>query len=425
MPRAAPWPATCIRHDVNARLSPVAAQTERYLRRQEAALDAAAGLFNRYGVKGATLAEVARELGLATSGITYYHRRKEDLASACFLRAIEAQSQVVSAAAAESGLAGRVRALLRGCYRIEQDIALGRRGPLILFNEIRALPESHSGRVFEAYTAMFRGVRRLLQGALPWLERPALNARSHLLLSMANSRGLARHHEPADLPALADRVADILVTGLAGPRARWSDALPGRLSAPASASPSAAGQDFLQAATALINQQGFRGASVARIAARLNLTKGSFYHHHQHKDDLIAACFEQTFSVIREAIDLARAAPGSGWDRLGLISRRLVAHQLSTAGPLLRVTALSALPPDSRAPVQQTRNRQIAQLRALVVEGQIDGSVRIADQAVAAYLVDAMINAAAELPTWAPGVHERDAARLFAAPLLMGLGWRG
>ena len=31
MPRAAPWPATCIRHDVNARLSQVAPQTERYL----------------------------------------------------------------------------------------------------------------------------------------------------------------------------------------------------------------------------------------------------------------------------------------------------------------------------------------------------------------------------------------------------------
>jgi AcrR family transcriptional regulator len=425
MPRAAPWPATCTRHDVNARLSPGATQTERYLRRQEAALDAAAGLFNRHGVKGATLAEVARELGLATSGITYYHRRKEDLASACFLRAIEAQSQVVRAASVEPTLEGRVRALLQGCYRIEQDIALGRRGPLILFNEIRALPESHSGRVFEAYTGMFRGVRQLLREPLQGLARPALNARSHLLLSMANSRGLVRHHDPSDLPALADRVADILIAGLAGPRSRWSDALPAGLGRPGPGGPSSGGQDFLQAATALVNQQGFRGASVARIAARLNLTKGSFYHHHEHKDDLIAACFAQTFSVIRETIDLARAAPGSGWDRLGLISRRLVAHQLSAAGPLLRVTALSALPPDSRAPVQQTRNRQIAQLRALVVDGQIDGSVRIADQAVAAYLVDAMINAAAELPTWAPGVHETDAPRLFAAPLLMGLGWRG
>ena len=425
MPRAAPWPATCIRHDVNARLSQVAPQTERYLRRQEAALDAAAGVFNRHGVKGATLAEVARELGLATSGITYYHKRKEDLASACFLRAIEVQSQVVSAASAESTLAGRVRALLRGCYRIEQDIALGRRGPLILFNEIRALPESHSGRVFDDYTGMFRGVRRLLQGPLPWLSRPALNARSHLLLSMANSRSLVRHHEPADLPALADRVADILIEGLAGPCARWSDALPARLGTAGSAGPSAGGQDFLQAATALINQQGFRGASVARIASRLNLTKGSFYHHHEHKGDLIAACFEQTFSIIREAIALARATQGSGWDRLALASQLLVAHQLSPAGPLLRVTALSALPPESRTPVQQTRNRQIAQLRALVVDGQIDGSVRAADQAVAAYLVDAMINAAAELSTWAPGVGETDAAQLFAAPLLMGIGWRG
>ena len=51
---------------------------------------------------------------------------------------------------------------------------------------------------------------------------------------------------------------------------------------------------YLKAATRLVNEHGYRGASVDRIAAQLQLTKGSFYHHHETKEELIAACFERS-----------------------------------------------------------------------------------------------------------------------------------
>ncbi|MDN8891457.1 helix-turn-helix domain-containing protein, partial [Staphylococcus aureus] len=57
----------------------------------------------------------------------------------------------------------------------------------------------------------------------------------------------------------------------------------------------AAQQRFLQAATRLINERGYRGASVERIASELNVTKGSFYHHLEAKDDLVLACFRRSF----------------------------------------------------------------------------------------------------------------------------------
>ena len=46
---------------------------------------------------------------------------------------------------------------------------------------------------------------------------------------------------------------------------------------------------FLKAATRQINEHGYRGASVDRISASLNVTKGAFYHHNEAKDDLVAA----------------------------------------------------------------------------------------------------------------------------------------
>jgi AcrR family transcriptional regulator len=80
---------------------------------------------------------------------------------------------------------------------------------------------------------------------------------------------------------------------------------------------------LLRAATALVNEQGHRGASVDRISARLNLTKGSLYHHHDNKLDLISECFERSFVVIRQALSLAMrcARPPHGMPR-GVRSRR-------------------------------------------------------------------------------------------------------
>eukprot|EP01036_Dinobryon_divergens_P048208 gene48208-64682_t len=72
---------------------------------------------------------------------------------------------------------------------------------------------------------------------------------------------------------------------------------------------------FLRAATFLVNEQGYRGASVDKISARLKVTKGSFYHHHDTKQDLIAACFARSLAVQRQAFQLAVASAGSGWER--------------------------------------------------------------------------------------------------------------
>ena len=335
---------------------------------------------------------------------------------------------------------------------------LGERPALVSYNEIRALPSSHAAAVFEAYGAMFRTVRRLLEGSVDGTERGLLNARAHLLLSLANSRSLARRVDPADIAMMAERVSDIVLDGIASSRAAWVDednaepridardardardashaaaprdatASPGRATAAgASVSPGAAvgpEQDFLRVATQLINEQGFRGASVERISARLNLTKGSFYHHHDNKEDLIGACFERSQATLRNAIAASRAAGGTGWERLSRTARHLVRYQLSAQGPLLRMTAVSALPPMRRIGVLQTQDRLNEQLRWFVVDGMIDGSIRPLDPMVAAHLVGSMINAAATLPRWAASLPPEAADHAFARPLLLGIGCPG
>ena len=70
----------------------------KYARKQQAIIAAASEVINRDGVKGMTLANVAARVGLITTSVTYYFRKKEDLAVACFRDAISRVEALVDAA---------------------------------------------------------------------------------------------------------------------------------------------------------------------------------------------------------------------------------------------------------------------------------------------------------------------------------------
>jgi AcrR family transcriptional regulator len=95
------------------------------------------------------------------------------------------------------------------------------------------------------------------------------------------------------------------------------------------------GRETLLAATRLINRRGYRGASVDKISAELNVTKGSFYHHNEAKDDLVVACFDRTFEVMTRVQRVAMGLPGCQWTRLSSAAASLAEYQLSEHGPLL------------------------------------------------------------------------------------------
>lgn len=399
------------------------AATPRFQEKREAILSAAAMLFNEHGLKGATLADIAASVGLVTNSVTYYYRKKEDLATACLLRSIAAFDAVAAEAAQPPGVPERLRAFFQGHAKLLVDIDAGRCAPLIAFNDIRALPEPQAGIAFGAYTAMFRRVRTLLRGAeTADLARSDLNARAHLVLSIANWMGpWMGRYEGGEYPRIADRVCDLLLNGMAGIGSIWAPTRIHPSSNTVTATDSTS-EAFLRAATALVNEQGYRGASVDKISARLNLTKGSFYHHHDNKQDLISACFERTFAVMRRALIAAESGTARGWQRACDVACELLQFQLSSDGPLLRATATSALPDsEQRERVRATLRRLTERMNSIVVDGMVDGSIRPLDPAIAAQTAIAAINAAAELHRWVPGVTAATAADLYARPAFEGV----
>jgi len=401
--------------------------TERYAKKKEAILAAATAILNRQGVKGMTLADVAAKVGLITTSVTYYYRKKDDLAAACFMRGVERFDALVTEAAKAPDAPSQLLKFLDLHLDLSRRVRLGEETPLTSFTEMRALKEPLRGAVQGAFNDLFRRVRRFFEGqAFDHLDKMDRNARTHLLLEqMFWSGSWLRRYDTDDYGRVRDKMYDILVNGLSprdttGQGRAWA---PLPLPDPTPLSPE--GQEwretFLVSATRLINQRGYRGASVEDISAQLNVTKGSFYHHHEDKDALVVECFERTFAVTRKAQADARALGADSWEQLSSATAALVAYQLSDHGPLLRASSMGALPIALRHEMSQGYNRGSERFAALISDGVAEGSVRAVDPMIAAHMINSMLNAAASLGTWVPGLERQEAARLFARPLLTGL----
>jgi AcrR family transcriptional regulator len=179
-------------------------------------------------------------------------------------------------------------------------------------------------------------------------------------------------------------------------------------------------QSFLRAATELINEIGYLGASVERIAARLEVTKGAFYHHIDAKDDLVAICFARTTDAVRSTQKIAVRLEADGYQRLSSILISLVQHHFRGEMPLLRAATVS-LPEAIRREVLNEYERNAVRFGSLLSEGAIDGSIRALDVQIAADMCNGVANGIGELPFFVPKPHDEHAAESFVRPFFEGL----
>ncbi|HEY2661047.1 MAG TPA: TetR/AcrR family transcriptional regulator [Caulobacteraceae bacterium] len=406
----------------SAPVTPVS-ETDRYRRKRVAIVSAAADIINHRGVKGMTLADVASHVGLITTSVTYYFKKKEDLAEACFQDAILRLDAVVSEALTEADPPARLHRFLDLYLQQSRSIREGLAPPLAGLSDIRALTEPHRTRALDSYANLFRKVRTLFQSPdLEWMSLRRATARTYLLMEQVFwlAAWLPRY-DLEDYPRVRERMFDILINGLMAAGGTWAPKLLENWE-PAAIDCTARSRDaFYLAATRLINRFGYRGVSVERISAELNVTKGSFYHHNDAKDDLVVACFERSFAMVRRAQSVAMSGPGDSWEKLSAVARTLVEHQLSEDGPLLRTSALSALPEAMRIRMVDASNRLSARFAAMISDGIAEGVVRPVDPMIAAQMMGATLNAAADLRDGPAGVTQEAIADLYAKPLLTGV----
>ena len=76
---------------------------------------------------------------------------------------------------------------------------------------------------------------------------------------------------------------------------------------------------ILSAARHLFARTGFDRCTVAEIARAAGMSKGNIYWHFRSKEEILKAVLTAAFEALGELLDRARAADGSGRDRLLLV----------------------------------------------------------------------------------------------------------
>jgi len=391
----------------------------KYAVRQAAIIAVATRMINRRGVIGMTLAQVASELDMTPTAIAYYFKTKDDLAAASFLAGMSRLLDIIGEGV-EGSPAERIMGLIDRYFRYLARMDLGSEAELIAPNDIRAL---NRPEVLDAYADVFRAVRTQISDPLPVsVNHQSVNARAHLLLAQLHWFAAWRQNLfPSDYARSGQRVSDVLLKGIVSSTfqidRQWFSR-PVRAREPGEEK---AKDAFLQAATELINEQGYHGASVDRIAARLSVSKGSFYHHLETKDALIAACFERTIDILQATIVDIEHRSSSGLHALALLAATLVHRQLSGEATLLRISATSTLPEALQPRVLMDYHRIAVRIAAIFSDGMVDGSIRPLDSFVAAEVFLGMINTSDELRYFVRDLDFSVAIKYYIEPFFIGI----
>ncbi len=396
-------------------------ESSRFEKKREVILDAATELINEQGVKGLTFARVAAAVDLNTTSVTYYFRRKELLAAAVFERTIKELDIFVSDAARQETPQKRVARFMELNFDHRAKLRHGNARPLAVLSDMRALEDPLRGEIQESYNQVFRKMCGFFGPATTPRERLRSIARANVLSeNMYWLPVWIIDYSIGDFERIQSRLMDLFEHGFGQTDATWA---PKRLSDDKTGDDSkeAGLENFLRVATRLINERGYRGASVERIASELNVTKGSFYHHLDAKDQLVLECFSRSYSRVSDTQREARELGGTFWEQVSSAIAKLLHIQFDPYFPLLRTTALQALPLELRGSVVARSNRMARRFAGMLIDGISEGSVRTIDPLITSQAIMAMLNSAFDIQRWASQQDLDDAVSIYASTLAFGL----
>ena len=395
--------------------------TSRYASRKDAILDTAMAVLDEHGAGGFSLAAVAKRMGLHPVSLTYYFKKRDNLLTACWLSSVARYEALIAEAEREPTPQARLRSLIGRYFDIHRQTRLGEIPPIGTFAEIRSASELDRVVVLAAYRRMFARLADLFKSDAEAPEPLRRGLYSRLMLELLGwSRNWLSLYPPEDYQSVAMRVADLLIEGIAAPGRGWPTVTPAPLGEPLVETGEATRERFLLAAIEVLNTYGYQGASVDKISAKLNVTKGSFYYHNADKDDLVTACVDHSLETLRQG--QAGPYPGDGLEQLAASVLSLALHQATgRRGRMLRHYTLVSLTPSHRQSVQARYQQTALRFAAMIGDGVADGSIRPVDPMIGGLVLMVVVNSAAYLSAAVPGMTNDQVEPQYVRPVFTGL----
>ena len=198
----------------------------RYHAKREAILAAAALAINEQSAKGLTLADVGRRVGLTTTSVTYYFKKKEDLAAACFSRTLDKLLEILDQALEEPSPQLRVRRYLSLHMARLARIQAGQEAPFAVLSDLRAMEDPLRGQLLAGWRTVFRRTRSLWGAPATRVHADLYGARAHLLLEKTFWLPVwLDRYDAYEFDRLEARMMQLLTHGIAAAGQPWAPEL--------------------------------------------------------------------------------------------------------------------------------------------------------------------------------------------------------
>ncbi len=169
---------------------------------------------------------------------------------------------------------------------------------------------------------------------------------------------------------------------------------------------------LLDEAAQEFNAHGISGASVARIARRMRLTRAAVYYYFDDRDDLAEQCYRRTCELTANDLRVAEHVAGNGLDRVLAFLRQALDPQRLPSAALSEPDYLKGR---AYAAISLAHGHNVDRLRSLVRAGVADGSIRACDDEIIAQTLIGTITWIPLSVGWVEGTDETFRARTVEA----------
>jgi AcrR family transcriptional regulator len=156
----------------------------------------------------------------------------------------------------------------------------------------------------------------------------------------------------------------------------------------------------LKAAAHCFNRKGYSGTSLKDVADMLGLTDPALYYYVKNKEELVYSCYLRAADVGREAMQIAIAEGGSGFEQAQRYLRYHIEIMVGERGPIAIMSEIPSLKPEHRDEVLEVSRQHSKNFEAILERGIADGSIGKCDVRMTGNAIMGSIN---WIPKWFHG----------------------
>ena len=350
-------------------------------------LAAAAQEFNARGIAGASIARIARSVGLTRAAVYYYVKDREELAALAYAQTCASMARDLENARKTKG-AGLSRLLT--FVRIALD---SKRAPEAVLSELDFFEGRVRREIEEAHAANVASLRDIVRdGIADRSIRPCddeivaqtiIGTITWIPLSVDWVEGTDASYRGRTIDALCD----VLTHGEAAdpgfefvPPIGIDAFFPQPPKAfDRKAESEAKIEHMLMIASRLFNRRGIDGTSLDDIMEAAGATKGALYHYLDNKTDLVVRCYRRAFTLYERFADASERLGRTGLERAMIGTYLNVQAHASELSPLIQMVGASTLPQRAKREITQRARALQRRFSAFGREGLRDGSFREID----------------------------------------------